>query len=288
MDDDESVDDSLSSARLPQKLGGLVLKDRRTDHSGREDAHLVWLENENSGGIHVVEHANVKRRLEESGSGRVKNSTQSDSAHYVWANDSAGEEISGLDQFNEDDSLPTQASRKKGGSPGGSGHTDVDDPTHKIGGRQDGTTVSKHVVQKVDPENQAEVVQRVLSDAGFWSEGSKNHGRGRCRPCNYFNSREGCKAGEACTFCHLPHTGNSSGHGSISMWRRLTCKKLAALIQSRFAEDPETLRHVSGIVCAKSHYMASLTGQIESKGDDDKSLVDENEQQLRRKHIMSL
>jgi len=37
------------------------------------------------------------------------------------------------------------------------------------------------------------------------SRGSKNHDVGKCRPCGYFNSPQGCADGALCNFCHKDH-----------------------------------------------------------------------------------
>mmetsp|Transcript_5453 Transcript_5453/g.8876 ORF Transcript_5453/g.8876 Transcript_5453/m.8876 type:complete len:329 (+) Transcript_5453:89-1075(+) len=40
---------------------------------------------------------------------------------------------------------------------------------------------------------------------GLPSRGSKNHGKGQCRPCKNFNTANGCASGILCNFCHCDH-----------------------------------------------------------------------------------
>jgi len=44
-----------------------------------------------------------------------------------------------------------------------------------------------------------------LAMEGLPSRGSKNHVRGQCRPCIYFNTAKGCPNGILCNFCHCDH-----------------------------------------------------------------------------------
>mmetsp|Transcript_78563 Transcript_78563/g.123848 ORF Transcript_78563/g.123848 Transcript_78563/m.123848 type:complete len:174 (-) Transcript_78563:102-623(-) len=41
--------------------------------------------------------------------------------------------------------------------------------------------------------------------AGMPSRGSKNHSRGQCRPCKFYQGGKECPNGVMCNFCHLPH-----------------------------------------------------------------------------------
>mmetsp|Transcript_164484 Transcript_164484/g.527534 ORF Transcript_164484/g.527534 Transcript_164484/m.527534 type:complete len:118 (-) Transcript_164484:91-444(-) len=40
---------------------------------------------------------------------------------------------------------------------------------------------------------------------GLPSSGSKFHHIGDCMPCKFFRNKRGCKDGEQCSNCHLPH-----------------------------------------------------------------------------------
>merc|ERR1719491_1483415 len=48
--------------------------------------------------------------------------------------------------------------------------------------------------------------QELPSESGLPSRGSKNHFRGKCRPCRVFLEGK-CSAGVSCNFCHLSHNG---------------------------------------------------------------------------------
>lgn len=47
------------------------------------------------------------------------------------------------------------------------------------------------------------------------SRGSKNHHRGQCNPCRNFFTEAGCKDGQRCNFCHMPHTQEWLSHASF-------------------------------------------------------------------------
>jgi len=47
------------------------------------------------------------------------------------------------------------------------------------------------------------------------SRGSKNHHRGQCNPCRNFFTEAGCKDGQRCNFCHMPHTQEWLSHASL-------------------------------------------------------------------------
>jgi len=70
-----------------------------------------------------------------------------------------------------------------------------------------------HVANQQKQENQeknklwkAEMSQNIMSnglvDGPAWSKGSELHHLCQCRPCGWY-WRRGCKAGAACSFCHL-------------------------------------------------------------------------------------
>lgn len=108
-----------------------------------------------------------------------------------------------------------------------------------------------------------ELVERILRKHGFWSTGTMSHGIGRCRACVYFNSRNGCRVGSACVFCHIPHTSRSAR--SLSMWRRIMCKRLCSAVMEELGDDPDAYRKVSAIIGAKSPQVrAMLEANLES------------------------
>jgi len=110
-----------------------------------------------------------------------------------------------------------------------------------------------------DPEAQA-AIERILSKHGMWSMGTATHGVGRCKPCNYFHSRGGCKVGAACIFCHIPHTSRakSKPSSSLSMWRRVMCKRMTSALYEELGHDRETFKRVAAIVGSKSAHLRGL------------------------------
>jgi len=52
-----------------------------------------------------------------------------------------------------------------------------------------------------EPDGEAEEDDEIIMD-GVFSEGSKLHAKGQCKPCAFFHTT-GCQTGEACKFCHL-------------------------------------------------------------------------------------
>lgn len=67
------------------------------------------------------------------------------------------------------------------------------------------------------------------------SAGSGLHGTGGCRPCLFFASEIGCREGEACLFCHLPHRGKNRPHPSKKM--RARYRKI--ILQMQESQDQE-------------------------------------------------
>eukprot|EP00931_Biecheleriopsis_adriatica_P030096 TRINITY_DN17763_c0_g1_i2.p1 TRINITY_DN17763_c0_g1~~TRINITY_DN17763_c0_g1_i2.p1 ORF type:complete len:250 (-),score=18.53 TRINITY_DN17763_c0_g1_i2:127-876(-) len=55
------------------------------------------------------------------------------------------------------------------------------------------------IIRRVHEENDA------LAHLKYPSRGSKNHGKGQCRPCKLVFTPEGCARGAMCNFCHAFH-----------------------------------------------------------------------------------
>eukprot|EP00419_Tripos_fusus_P062635 CAMPEP_0172932308 /NCGR_PEP_ID=MMETSP1075-20121228/219935_1 /TAXON_ID=2916 /ORGANISM="Ceratium fusus, Strain PA161109" /LENGTH=365 /DNA_ID=CAMNT_0013793635 /DNA_START=110 /DNA_END=1207 /DNA_ORIENTATION=- len=68
-----------------------------------------------------------------------------------------------------------------------------------------------------------------LRKAGMWSVGSAKHGSGLCRPCHYCHTKDGCRAGEDCQFCHLPHTSVDQKRPCRA--RRRQCRIIADIVK---------------------------------------------------------
>jgi len=56
------------------------------------------------------------------------------------------------------------------------------------------------------PGDTTATVSRIEEQVGpndpLWSEGSKSHQSGQCRPCAWFFKEKGCSLGRDCNFCH--------------------------------------------------------------------------------------
>jgi len=68
------------------------------------------------------------------------------------------------------------------------------------------------------------------------SVGSVRHGQGKCKPCAFFTSDEGCGSGVTCLFCHLCQAGEKKRRKKDLKQRRLTkladCKDQGELLVS--------------------------------------------------------
>lgn len=90
----------------------------------------------------------------------------------------------------------------------------------------------------------------------FWSEGSKLHGRGPCRPCHYFHTRSGCKHGPACKFCHIPHTKKS--HPRPSQSQRMLCRRFVAALAQLQQTRPDACETLNSALGSRSSYLQCL------------------------------
>mmetsp|Transcript_29320 Transcript_29320/g.83391 ORF Transcript_29320/g.83391 Transcript_29320/m.83391 type:complete len:219 (-) Transcript_29320:41-697(-) len=80
----------------------------------------------------------------------------------------------------------------------------------------------------------AEAVQALLVEAGlerYWSQGSRTHTLGGCRPCHYWHTASGCRSGADCNFCHLPHARTTDAKS-----KRDASRNLAAEISDQYVE----------------------------------------------------
>eukprot|EP00429_Kryptoperidinium_foliaceum_P060485 CAMPEP_0176098596 /NCGR_PEP_ID=MMETSP0120_2-20121206/49438_1 /TAXON_ID=160619 /ORGANISM="Kryptoperidinium foliaceum, Strain CCMP 1326" /LENGTH=182 /DNA_ID=CAMNT_0017432609 /DNA_START=59 /DNA_END=607 /DNA_ORIENTATION=- len=69
------------------------------------------------------------------------------------------------------------------------------------------------------------------------SLGSMEHGRGKCKPCLFFSTPDGCAAGEHCRFCHKPHEVGDT---------RRPCKSRRDLIRKLQQRNQESLAQQQG------------------------------------------
>jgi len=61
------------------------------------------------------------------------------------------------------------------------------------------------------------------------SIGSRDHSQGKCKPCAFFWTQEGCNNGSACPFCHLCEPGEKKR-------RQKARKKARAMAKSLFGK----------------------------------------------------
>mmetsp|Transcript_11805 Transcript_11805/g.33646 ORF Transcript_11805/g.33646 Transcript_11805/m.33646 type:complete len:223 (-) Transcript_11805:613-1281(-) len=100
-----------------------------------------------------------------------------------------------------------------------------------------------------------DAMEQILAKAGHWSVGSAKHETETCKPCRYVYSRVGCANGQACPFCHLPHTDQSRKR--IGLSKRQYCKTLATSIRDA-CKDDEALQEVMRTAAAKSNYLQTI------------------------------
>ncbi|CAE7262877.1 unnamed protein product [Symbiodinium pilosum] len=91
---------------------------------------------------------------------------------------------------------------------------------------------------------------------GAWSVGSENHATGQCRPCHYVFAKSGCTNGESCTFCHLPHPKRFRPRPCKS--KRYKCKRLAAVLDKVFDNDPDSFQSVVEQLSAQGGYLNTV------------------------------
>merc|ERR1712079_295752 len=100
--------------------------------------------------------------------------------------------------------------------------------------------------------------QRVLAKNGVWSVGSKRHEEGLCKPCHFVHTKKGCKSGQGCAFCHLPHTiCTSKTENRPSKSDRDQCKKLLGIVDREGLEG-EQLKQIVRDVSCQSTYVKSI------------------------------
>eukprot|EP00419_Tripos_fusus_P008048 CAMPEP_0172685692 /NCGR_PEP_ID=MMETSP1074-20121228/20426_1 /TAXON_ID=2916 /ORGANISM="Ceratium fusus, Strain PA161109" /LENGTH=177 /DNA_ID=CAMNT_0013504883 /DNA_START=29 /DNA_END=562 /DNA_ORIENTATION=- len=107
-----------------------------------------------------------------------------------------------------------------------------------------------------------------LRKAGMWSVGSAKHGSGLCRPCHYCHTKDGCRAGEDCQFCHLPHTSVDQKRPCRA--RRRQCRIIADIVKDS-GEDLDHGEYVDVIesIGSKSTYMQKVLKTKRNSDDTD-------------------
>mmetsp|Transcript_15675 Transcript_15675/g.36751 ORF Transcript_15675/g.36751 Transcript_15675/m.36751 type:complete len:223 (+) Transcript_15675:134-802(+) len=75
------------------------------------------------------------------------------------------------------------------------------------------------VVEEEEADGDAPTVELIL-DPSEWSEGSKLHGTGECKPCAWHWKSSGCEGGRTCEFCHI------CGQDELKLRRRRRVREL--------------------------------------------------------------
>mmetsp|Transcript_103157 Transcript_103157/g.204935 ORF Transcript_103157/g.204935 Transcript_103157/m.204935 type:complete len:232 (+) Transcript_103157:107-802(+) len=74
----------------------------------------------------------------------------------------------------------------------------------------------------------------------MWSSGSEAHLSSHCIPCRYFHTKLGCKHGQSCIYCHMPHAHQASAHcNRASKAKRLHCRRILGLLADEFASTSD-------------------------------------------------
>lgn len=82
------------------------------------------------------------------------------------------------------------------------------------------------------------------------------HEKGECRPCHYVNSKFGCTNGDNCSFCHLDHQKRSRPRPCKA--KRTQCKRIAGLLDTVFAHDPDQFTEAMELLSMQSGYMRTV------------------------------
>lgn len=82
------------------------------------------------------------------------------------------------------------------------------------------------------------------------------HENGECRPCHYVNSKFGCSNGKDCSFCHLDHEKRSRPRPCKA--KRTQCKRIAGLLDTVFANDPDQYTEAMVMLSTQSGYMNTV------------------------------
>eukprot|EP00931_Biecheleriopsis_adriatica_P013694 TRINITY_DN115162_c0_g1_i1.p1 TRINITY_DN115162_c0_g1~~TRINITY_DN115162_c0_g1_i1.p1 ORF type:complete len:212 (+),score=45.00 TRINITY_DN115162_c0_g1_i1:86-721(+) len=81
------------------------------------------------------------------------------------------------------------------------------------------------------------------------------HAEGKCVPCKFFRSSVGCKKGDDCVFCHLPHAKRSRDRPKKAT-RDLYKRMKASLAKQEL--DPETRQKLEQEISQESRYFSML------------------------------
>lgn len=93
----------------------------------------------------------------------------------------------------------------------------------------------------------------------MWSQGSTLHVQGHCRPCRDVVTSKGCATGQACMFCHSPHSKKSRSRPCKS--KRLKCNQFVKNLETLCQQDPDRLAEAVVQVPVESPYVKGVLKQ---------------------------
>jgi len=110
------------------------------------------------------------------------------------------------------------------------------------------SSLVKVVVDILEDADQRVLVETLLGFDGpgiaalaeFWSEGSRIHAEGCCKPCHYVHIGEGCVKGASCEFCHLPHLRKNKARPCKT--KRQHCKRFVTALANIADVQPGRFR----------------------------------------------
>lgn len=118
------------------------------------------------------------------------------------------------------------------------------------------------------------------------SAGSMGHARGDCRPCSFATSKNGCRFGVECEFCHYAHLRSPK----LSKKRRAHYEKFIHEKKEQLRNDPDAVKEIEtslpSAVHARPHLKASCLQRLESYADTIREQQDHPG--VRRRHVVAL
>jgi hypothetical protein len=88
------------------------------------------------------------------------------------------------------------------------------------------------------------------------SKGSRSHAEGNCKPCSYVHTKLGCLNGQACSFCHIPHTTKNRARPCKA--KRMQSKRIQGMIENAAAKDPEQFAEAAKVLAKQNPYLRAV------------------------------
>eukprot|EP00929_Paragymnodinium_shiwhaense_P071659 TRINITY_DN36410_c0_g1_i1.p1 TRINITY_DN36410_c0_g1~~TRINITY_DN36410_c0_g1_i1.p1 ORF type:complete len:294 (+),score=59.41 TRINITY_DN36410_c0_g1_i1:223-1104(+) len=95
------------------------------------------------------------------------------------------------------------------------------------------------------------------------------HERGKCTPCHYMATRNVCKKGDSCCFCHMPHEVQAKPRPRKA--KRAYCKRAADELESICQANPAGLKEYVETLLRHGTYMSMVVKsklKVMEKGGD--------------------